>query len=314
MSKNKKKQKKLSEELNRFNQISKPANAVLSVIFAILALCCFLPFLFVVIISFTDQAAIVKNGYQFWPEIWSVSSYTTLFENGAALLNALAVSVFVTVTGTVIGVLLNALMGYVLSRQKFVLRKAYTYLIFVPMLFTGGLTASFLVNTQLLGLRNSIWALILPLACNSFYVIVFRTYFSSAVPEELIESGKIDGASQLHIFFRVVLPISLPALATIGLFLSFGYWNDWQSAQLYVAGKQALWPIQYMLMRIENDIMFLANNPYLSDTTMAAMRANLPEDGIRMALVTLTVTPIALIYPFFQKYFVSGLTVGAVKG
>lgn len=243
-----------------------------------------------------------------------MSSYATLFENGGSLINALLVSIFVTVVGTIIGVLLNALMGYVLSRRKFLLRKVLTYLVFIPMLFTGGLTASFLVNTQLLDLRNTIWALILPLACNSFYVIVFRTYFSSAVPEELIESGKIDGASQLHIFFRIVLPISLPALATIGLFLSFGYWNDWQSAQLYVAGRQALWPIQYMLMRIENDIMFLANNPYLSGTTLAAMRANLPEDGIRMALVTLTVTPIALIYPFFQKYFVSGLTVGAVKG
>lgn len=314
MKKNIKKERKLSEEINRFNQISKPANAVLSAIFILLALCCFVPFVFVVIISFTDQTAIYKNGYQFWPEKWTLNSYSTLFENGASLFNAFFISVFVTVVGTIIGVLLNSLMGYVLSRQKFVLRKAYTWLVFIPMLFNGGLTASFLVNTQLLGLRNSIWALIIPLAVNSFYVIVFRTYFTSSVPEEMIESAKIDGASQLRIFFRVVLPISLPALATIGLFLAFGYWNDWQSAQLYVAGKQVLWPMQFMLMRIENDIMFLANNPYLTDMTMASLRANLPEDGIRMALVVLTVTPIALIYPFFQKYFVSGLTVGAVKG
>lgn len=314
MKKSIKKERKLSEEINRFNQISKPANAVLSAIFILLALCCFVPFVFVVIISFTDQTAIYKNGYQFWPEKWTLSSYTTLFENGASLFNAFFISILVTVVGTIIGVLLNSLMGYVLSRQKFALRKAYTWLVFIPMLFNGGLTASFLVNTQLLGLRNSIWALIIPLAVNSFYVIVFRTYFTSAVPEEMIESAKIDGASQLRIFFRVVLPISLPALATIGLFLAFGYWNDWQSAQLYVAGKQVLWPMQLMLMRIENDIMFLANNPYLTDMTMASLRANLPEDGIRMALVVLTVTPIALIYPFFQKYFVSGLTVGAVKG
>lgn len=310
----KKKNKDMDSQSNRFMQVSKPVNGILSIFFIALALCCFVPFLFVVIISFTDQAAIFKNGYQFWPEKWTVNSYITLFENGASLFNAVFVSLFVTIAGTVIGVLLNALMGYVLSRKNFYLRKVYTILVFIPMLFNGGLTASYLVNAQMLNLRNSIWALILPLAVNSFYIIVFRTFFTSTVPEELIESAKMDGATQLLTFFRVVVPISLPALATIGLFLSFGYWNDWQNALLYVTGDQRLWPMQYMLMRIEKDIMFLANNPYLSDMTMAAMRQNLPEDGIRMALVVLTVTPIALVYPFFQKYFISGLTVGAVKG
>lgn len=299
---------------NRFMQVSKPVNMVLSIFFIILALCCFVPFLFVVIISFTDQTSIFKNGYQFFPEKCTLDAYITLFENGASLINAIFISVLVTVAGTMMGVLLNALMGYVLSRKNFALRKAYTMLVFIPMLFNGGLTASYLVNTQLLNLRNSIWALILPVAVNSFYIIVFRTFFTSTVPEELIESAKMDGASQLRIFFKVVIPISLPAMATIGLFLSFAYWNDWQNALLYVVGNQKLWPLQYMLMRIEKDIMFLADNPYLSDMTMAAMRQNLPEDGIRMALVVITVTPIALIYPFFQRYFISGLTVGAVKG
>lgn len=312
--KKKKKHQEREEETNQFMKVSKPINAMLSILFIVLALCCFIPFVFVVIISFTDQAAIVKNGYQFWPEKWSVDAYVTLFENGASLFSALFVSVFVTVVGTLIGVLLNALMGYVLSRKTFAFRKAYTMLVFIPMLFNGGLTASYLVNTQMLGLKNSIWALILPLAVNSFYIIVFRTFFTATVPEELIESAKMDGASQLLTFFKVVFPISLPALATIGLFLSFGYWNDWQNALLYVTGDQKLWPMQFMLMRIEKEILFLANNPYLSDMTMAAMRQNLPEDGIRMALVVLTVLPIALVYPFFQKYFVSGLTVGAVKG
>lgn len=309
-----KKKQDQDSESNRFMQVSKPVNVVLSLFFIALALCCFVPFLFVVIISFTDQAVIFKNGYQFWPEKWTIDAYKALFENGMSLLTAVCVSIFVTVVGTMIGVILNALMGYVLSRRNFVLRKAYTMLVFIPMLFNGGLTASYLVNTQMLHLRNSIWALILPLAVNSFYIIVFRTYFTSTVPEELIESAKMDGASQLRTFFRIVIPISLPAMATIGLFLSFGYWNDWQNALLYVTGNQKLWPMQYMLMRIEKDIMFLANNPYLSDVTMAAMRQNLPEDGIRMALVVLTVIPIALVYPFFQRYFISGLTVGAVKG
>lgn len=308
------KKQKLSEEMNRFTQISKPVNAAFSVLFTVLALSCFVPFLFVVVISLTDHAAIVKNGYQFIPEQWSLQAYKSLFENATSVFNAIFISVTVTVAGTIIGVLMNAVMGYVLSRQRFALRGVYTYLIFIPMLFNGGLTASYLVNTQILHLRNSIWALILPVAVNSFYIIVFRTFFTSTVPEALIESAKIDGASQLRIFFRIVLPISLPVMATCGLFLAFGYWNDWQNAMLYVNSTEKLWPMQYMLMRIEKDIMFLANNPYMTDTTWAALRATLPEDGIRMALVVLTVLPIALVYPFFQKYFISGLTVGAVKG
>lgn len=306
--------KKGNKKFNRFTHVPKYVNVILSVFFIFAAICCFMPFVFVAIISFTDQSSIFKNGYQFWPETWTLSSYTTLFKNSASLLNAVFISVFVTVVGTIIGVILNALMGYVLSRHKFALRNVYTYFVFIPMLFSGGLTASYLVNTQMLGLRNSVWALILPLAVNSFYIIVFRTFFTSTVPEELIESAKIDGATELRIFFGIVVPISKPVMATISLFLSFGYWNDWQNAQLYVNSEQTLWPMQYMLMRIEKDIMFLTNNPYLSDMTMAALRANLPEDGIRMALVVLTVIPIALIYPFFQRYFVSGLTVGAVKG
>lgn len=309
-----KKRYRVSGDTNRFMQISKPVNAVLCVLFGILALTCFVPFLFVVVISLTDQAAIIKNGYQFWPEKWSLHAYTTLFQNPTSLLNAFLVSVTVTALGTVIGVILNALLGYTLSRKRYALRQAYTYLIFIPMLFSGGLTASYLVNTQVLHLRNTIWALILPAAVNSFYIIVFRTFFTSTVPEAVIESARIDGASQLRIFFKIVIPISKPVMATIGLFLAFGYWNDWQNALLYVNSVQELWPMQYMLMRIEKDILFLANNPYLTDMTMAALRANLPEDGLRMALVVLTVLPIALIYPFFQKYFISGLTLGSVKG
>lgn len=303
-----------ADEINKYMEVSKPVNIGLSIFFIILALACFIPFVFVVIISFTDQSSIFKNGYQFFPDKLTLDSYKALFENGKALLNALFISVFVTVVGTMTGVILNALMGYVLSRKNFALGKAYTLMILIPMLFNGGLTSSYLVNTQVLDLRNSIWALIIPIAVNSFYIIIFRTFFTTTVPEELIESAKMDGASQLRIFFSIVIPISLPALATVGLFLSFAYWNDWQNALLYVAGEEALWPLQYVLIRIENDIMFLANNPYITDATMMAMRQNLPEDGIRMALVVLTITPIALVYPFFQKYFVSGLTVGAVKG
>lgn len=308
------KKKEIASDFSRFNQISKPVNALFLTFFILAAICCFGPFLFVVVISFTDQMTIFKNGYQFWPEKFSTAAYQALFQNSTAVVNAFFVSILITVMGTVLGVLLNALMGYVLSRKNFVLKKAYTYLIFIPMLFNGGLVASYLINTRVLYLKNSIWALVLPLAVSSFYIIVFRTFFTTTVPESLIESAKVDGASQIRTFFSIVIPISLPAMATIGLFLSFAYWNDWQNAVLYVNSAEKLWPLQFMLIRIERDILFLANNPHISDMAMAELRKNLPEDGIRMALVVLTVTPIAMAYPFFQKYFISGLTVGAVKG
>ncbi len=308
------KETKSDDQLSRFNSISKPVNAIFSLIFILIALVCFVPFIFVIIISFTDQKAILQYGYSFFPKQLSLGAYNSLFQNSTAVLTSAFISISVTVCGTTLGVLLNALMGYVLSRRSFVLRNVYTYMIFIPMLFGGGLVASYLVNTRVLYLKDNVLALILPLAVSSFYIIMFRTFFTISVPDSLIESGKVDGASQLKIFFSIVLPISLPAMATIGLFLSFAYWNDWQNALLYVNSTEKLWPLQYMLIRIERDIMFLANNPHLSMMAMADIRSNLPEDGIRMALVVLTVTPIALAYPFFQKYFISGLTIGAVKG
>lgn len=300
--------------IDRFNRISKPTNALFSSVFILIALFSVIPFLLVIVISFTDQSAIRANGYQFIPSKFSLQAYKSLFQNADTLAYSFFISFIVTISGTVLGVLLNAVMGYALSRQNFRLRKAYTMLIFIPMLFNGGLVASFLVNTQVLHLKDTLWALILPIACNSFYIIVFRTFFTATVPDSLIEAGKVDGASQLRLFFQVVVPISLPALATVGLFLCFSYWNDWQNALLYVSGSPRLWPAQYTLIGIEKDIMFLANNPELSGMGREELLRNLPQDSIRMALVVLTVLPITLAYPFFQKYFVSGLTVGAVKG
>ena len=168
-----------------------------------------------------------------------------------------------------------------------------------------------MINTQILGLKNTYWALILPLCCSSFYVIIMRTFFQTTVPDEIIESGKIDGASQLRIFVQLVLPISLPALATIALFLTFAYWNDWYQASLYIESNQHdLFPLQYVLVNIEKNIQYLANN----DMAMSANSNALPSETMRMAIVVISVVPIMFSYPFFQKYFISGLTIGAVKG
>lgn len=310
----KKSKSDMKEGMAKYNRVGKPANAIFTIIFILAALCSIIPLIFVIVISFTDQSSIYLNGYSFFPDQWSLKAYSSLFKNSVAVFTSFGISILITLIGTSIGLVLNATMGYVLSRRNFKFRKLYTYIVFIPMIFNGGMVSSYIINTQVLQLKDTIWALIFPIAVSSFYVIILRTFFTTTVPDSLIESGKIDGASQLRIFFQIVLPISLPALATIGLFLTFAYWNDWFLALLYVTNRPEIWPMQYMLISIEKNLEFLANNPSMSGMAAAEVLKNLPPDGVRMALVVLTVIPITCSYPFFQKYFVSGLTVGAVKG
>ena len=302
--------------MKRFNSIRRSTDIAYSILFILLALLCVIPVIFVIIISFSSEASIGKVGYSFVPAEWSTEAYQYVWHlrntHGIpTVVMAFLTSIGITLVGTVLGLTLISTMGYVLSRPNFRLRKIYTYLIFIPMIFNGGLLSTYVINTQILGLKNTYWALILPLCCSSFYVIIMRTFFQTTVPDEIIESGKIDGASQLRIFVQLVLPISLPALATIALFLTFAYWNDWYQASLYIESNQHdLFPLQYVLVNIEKNIQYLANN----DMAMSANSNALPRDTMRMAIVVISVVPIMFSYPFFQKYFISGLTIGAVKG
>jgi len=203
-------------------------------------------------------------------------------------------------------------MGYALSRPNYRLRKFFSIFILIPMLFSGGLVASYMINVNILGLKNTYWALILPICCSSFYVVIMRTFFQTSVPEAIIESAKIDGARQIRIFLQIVLPISLPSIATIGLFFTFAYWNDWMMAKYYLnTNMQSIFPLQYVLITLENNIDFLTRN---SEFLGPEESHNLPAETVRMAMVMVAVVPIACSYPFFQKYFISGLTIGAVKG
>lgn len=302
--------------MERFNALKPGTNILYSALFILLALICVVPVVFVIIISFSSEASIGKVGYSFIPAEWSAEAYRYVWhlrnsQGIPTVVMAFLTSIGITLVGTLIGLILISTMGYVLSRRNFRLRGIYTMLIFIPMIFNGGLLSTYVVNTQLLGLKNTYWALIFPLACSSFYVIIMRTFFQTSVPDEIIESGRVDGASQLRIFAQLVLPISLPALATIALFLTFAYWNDWYQASLYIeSNRHDMFPLQYVLVNIEKNIQYLANN----DMAMSANSTALPSETMRMAIVVIAVVPIMFSYPFFQKYFISGLTIGAVKG
>lgn len=305
------KDKEEVDGVNKFNAISKPTNVAFNIFFAILAALCIIPFIFVVIISFTSEQSLQMNGYRFWPEEWSLEAYKFIF-SGGEIMRSYGITIFITIAGTLLGLVIMTTYAYALSRKNFAYKKFFTKLIFIPMLFSGGMVASYMVVTRFLGLKNNLLALILPICVSSFHIIILRTFFKTTVPDAVVESAKIDGASEWKLFLKIVLPISLPAIATIALFLTLGFWNDWFNAMLYI-DKNSLVPLQYLLIRLETSMEFLANNSAALGTNAVEAAAAMPKDTAKMAIVVITTLPIIFAYPFFQKYFVSGLTVGAVK-
>lgn len=315
----KRKQKKAEKKIekmeaanSKFNRIKPSTNRVFNVILAILAAICIIPFIFVLIISFTDEQSLSTYGYRFIPDKLSISAYEYILHSGTQIIKSYGVTIVVTILGTLIGLLLTGTYAYALSRKTFAYRKFFTKLVAVPMLFSGGMVASYLVISQFLGLRNSIWVLILPLALNSFNIIVLRTFFSTSIPDAVVESAKIDGASEWRLFFQIVIPMALPGIATIGLFLTLGYWNDWFNAMLYMDGD-AIIPLQYLLIKLETNLEFIVNNSAQLGVDGVTAAQAMPKETIKMAIVVISTVPIIFAYPFFQQYFVNGLTIGAVK-
>ena len=297
---------------SKMNRIKPLTNGGFNVLFALMAAMAIIPVIFVFIISISSEQSIREVGYSFLPTSLSGTAYEFLWNERNTILQALFISVTVTVLGTLLGLTLTSTMGYVLSRPVFKLKGFYTWVVFIPMIFNGGMLASYVVNVNILGLRNNIGALILPLAVSSFNIIVCKSFFRSTIPDSIIESAKIDGASQLRIFTQVVLPISTPVLATIGLFLTFGYWNDWFQSSLYISDSKLV-SLQALLNNMMRSLDYIANNPS-AGLSLQQYRNQMPSESVRMAIAIVIVVPIACAYPFFQKYFISGLTIGAVKG
>lgn len=272
--------------------------------------CCIIPLLLVFSISLTPETLIAENGYQLFPKAYTLQAYRYIFTTTFSLYSSYAVTIFVSVVGTIMSLTLTALVAYPLSRADLKYKNAIAMYLFFTMLFNGGLVPTYILITKYLHLKNTIWVLILPMLVGAWNVMLMRNFFSSCVPYSIIEAAKIDGAGEFSTFWRIVVPISKPAFATVGLFVILAYWNDWWLALLYI-DERSLMPLQYTLQSILLNIQILLNNINVQTQNRVM---EIPSESARMALCILAIGPIILAYPFFQKYIVKGMTIGAVKG
>lgn len=286
---------------------------VLGLLLGIYTLFCLLPILMVFVVAFTDDKSIATNGFSFFPTKYSLEGFKYVFKYGKQLFVSYGVTTFVTIAGTFAGLLIMSLFAYALSRRDFRLRKFLSTYLMIPMLFSGGQMASYMIFTTVYHMKDSIWLLILPLTVTTMNVIILRTYIQTSIPDELMESAHIDGAGEFRTFFQIVMPLMKPVLASVGFMLATTYWNDWQNAMLYITSETKT-PLQLLLIRIQRSIDFLLNNKNATTAVKAAISKGVPEYSCIMATVITVIGPIMILYPFFQKYFIKGLTVGSVKG
>lgn len=274
---------------------------------------CALPVVLVFIAAFTSEQAISQYGFSFFPKEWSLDGMRVVLRYGQQLLTSYGVTIFVTVAGTLLGLLVMSMYAYAISRKGFMLSKFLSVFLLVPMLFNGGQLAGYMVFTTMYHLKDSLWLLILPLCVSTMNVIILRTFIVNSIPSELMEAAKIDGAGEYRTFFQITLPMMKPSLAAVGFMMATAYWNDWQNAMLYITSDNKK-PLQLLLVSIQNSIEFLLNNNNVPTAARAAMGDTIPQYSATMATVIIVIGPIMIAYPFFQKYFVKGLTVGSVKG
>lgn len=274
-----------------------------------LAILCIFPFVLVVSSSFTEENKIITEGYQFIPTAFSTEAYSILFKYPEQMIQAYLVTIAVTIIGTLLGLFLTSMTAYALSRKDFKWRNKFSFFFFFTTLFSGGLVPWYLLMVNYLDMKDTLAALVIPMMLNVFYIIVMKSFMGS-IPEAIVESAKIDGAGDFKIYARLILPLSKPALATIGLFLALAYWNDWYNALLFISNEN-LMPLQYFLYKM------LGNMDGMRKAMMGAgavVTTSIPTESLKMAMTVVATGPILLAYPFVQKYFVQGLTIGAVKG
>ena len=303
----------LKKKKRALNAVSVPVEALFHIIMILVCAGCIIPFIFVVIISFTSQDSIRLLGYSFTPAKWSLEAYKYIFKMGDQLWRSYFNSFFITIVGTICSLLISIMYAYALYRKDFKYRKFFTFFCFFTMIFGGGLAPTYVVCKSVLGLSDSYAAIIVPMLLNPFNLIIMRTFFQSSIPDELIDAAAIDGSGEYSTLFRIIIPISKPGIATVGLLTALAYWNEWFIPMLYIKDPKYI-PLQYLLMQMQTKVDFLVKNSSMIGAEAAHIMSDLPQDSLRMALVVLIVVPITFAYPFFQRYIISGLTIGSVKG
>ena len=286
---------------------------ILAFLLLLFTLFCALPVVLVFIAAFTDEKYITQHGFSFFPAQWSLAGVNAVLRYGDQLMKSYAITIFVTVFGTLLGLLIMSMYAYSISRKDFYLSKFLSIYLLIPMLFNGGLLSGYIIFTSSYGLNDSLWLLILPLCVTTMNVIILRTYIANSIPSELMEAAKIDGAGEYRTFFQITLPLLKPSMAAVGFMMATAYWNDWQNALLYITSDYKK-PLQLLLVNIQKNIEFLLNNSNVPASVRAAMGGTIPQYSSTMATVIIVIGPIMVVYPFFQKYFIKGLTVGSVKG
>lgn len=284
-----------------------------NVVMILLALCCVLPFILLISSSITDEATLMKNGYAFIPEVLNFKAYQYLFQSFGGIVRAYGMTVIVTLIGTTINVCLTLFMGYLLSKQDLPGRGFISFFLFFTMLFSGGMVPSYIIWSQYMHVGDSIYALICPnLMLGAYNVILMRTYFTTNVPMEILEAAEMDSCSEIGKLFHISIPLSKPMISTVALFSALAYWNDWINGIYYLTRRKDLYTIQNVLNSMMNNVQFLKENAL--DAASAQMMSQIPTQGVRMAIAVISVVPILVIYPFFQKAFIKGIVIGGVKG
>ncbi|RHQ58620.1 carbohydrate ABC transporter permease [Firmicutes bacterium AF25-13AC] len=284
------------------------------IILALLSALAVIPFVLMIVSSLTDNNTLVANGYSFWPEKWSLYAYEYIFNTGNSVLHAYGISIVLTIVGTLIALILTTMLSYVISRKGLPGRGVITFLVVFTMLFNGGLVPTYMVYAKIFNVKNTFMALLVPgLLMNGFNIMLMKSYFCTNIPDEILDAAYIDGATEFQAFYKVALPLAKPIVATIALFVGIAYWNDWMNGYIYITKNTDLYSVQNLLNRMMQNIQYLSQNS--SNIQQAGVGLNaIPTASVRMAMATVGVLPILVVYPFVQKYFVKGITLGGVKG
>lgn len=301
----------------RSNRIKKSPDVIVLhtiayIVTGIVALLCLVPFWMVVSGSFTEEKVILDEGFSLWPKIFSAKAYESIFKEPKVIIRAYATTIVLTAVGTFLSLFLQTMTAYVLSRKDFTWRVGFSFFFYFTTLFSGGLVPYFILISQTLGLNDSYLALLLPPMFSVYNLLIMRSYINS-LPNSLIDAAKIDGCGEMRIFLQIVTPLIKPALATVGLFIALGYWNDWYNAMLYIK-TEAKYPLQYFLYEQVNNIEGYKRLLAMGVSDSVVSSVSLPSESLKMALTVVVTGPIVLAYPIVQKHFVRGITIGAVKG